>query len=193
MQHEHHRVPVTALACWGRKVVLAGSGSCLLAYATADQILLKSIPIFEGQAIHGIVTPDHGDDGLVIVWGGQLLRALRLHLHQDGSQLDYEAGPVARVDDWILDAMISPLDAYRVAIVTAHNALSIASTHTESMSLDIREAVPGSNCILYCAQVTWLSPSSCLIASGTAFGDIIVWSYQIAEHKAPLEAAHQVH
>ncbi|CAK1354461.1 unnamed protein product [Cercospora beticola] len=193
MQHEHHRVPLTALACWGRKVVLAGSGSCLLAYDTADQTLLKSISIFEGQAIHGIVTPDNGNDDLVIVWGGQLLRALRLHSDQDGSQLDYEAGPIARVDDWILDAMISPLDANRVAIVTAHNALSIASTHPQSLSLDIREAVPGSNCILYCAQVTWLSPSSCLITSGTAFGDIIVWSCQLAEHEAQLEAAHQVH
>ncbi|PPJ52596.1 hypothetical protein CBER1_11039 [Cercospora berteroae] len=193
MQHDHHRVPVTALACWGRKVILAGSGSCLLAYNTADHTLLKSISIFEGQAIHGIVTPDHGDDGLVIVWGGQLLRALRLRSNQHGSQLDYEAGPIGRVDDWILDAMISPPSAYRVAIVTAHNALSIATAHKESMSLDIREAVPGSNCILYCAQVTWLSPSSCLIASGTAFGDIIVWSCQIAEQEARLEAAHQIH
>ncbi|KAM3415545.1 putative WD repeat-containing protein [Cercospora zeina] len=193
MQHEHHRVPVTALACWRRQFVLAASGGSLLVYLAADQTLLQSIPVFEAQAIHGIVTPDPAGDGLVVVWGGQLLRALRLRTDQHRSRLSYETGQIARANDWILDATSCPQDAYRVAIVTAHNSLSIASAHPTSMTLELREAVLGSNCILYCAQVTWLSPSSCLIASGTAFGDIVVWSCHIPAQEIQLQAKHEIH
>ncbi|KAF2210879.1 hypothetical protein CERZMDRAFT_85805 [Cercospora zeae-maydis SCOH1-5] len=194
MQHEHHRVPVTALAfCRRRQLVLAGSGGSLLVYHAAHQTLLQDIPVFEAQAIHGIVTPDLAAHGLVIVWGGQLLRALSLRTDERGCYLSYETGPIARANDWILDATSCPQDAYRVAVVTAHNSLSIASTHPTSMSLELREAVLGANCILYCAQVTWLTPFSCLVASGTAFGDIMVWSCHIPAHGMQLGAKHQTH
>ncbi|KAI5369561.1 Putative WD40/YVTN repeat-like-containing domain superfamily [Septoria linicola] len=193
MQHEHHRVPVTALAHWQQRFVLAGSGNCLQVHDVKVGSSPNSIQVFTEQAVHGIIVPEAVDDSRVVIWGGRLLRQLRLNNSDGSSTLQHEGGDIAIAKDWILDAAINPGDARRIAIITAHNALTIAIGGQTSMHLDLQDLVPGSNCILYCAQVTWLSPSSCLIASGTAFGDIIVWSCNISKHESRLIATHQTH
>lgn len=190
MQHEHHRVPVTALALWNYDVLLAGSGSTLSLYNPKTKILLQSVPVFEGQTIHGIlVNSEHL--GHVLVWGGQYLRQFHFSSELRHLPFRYEASEIVAARDWILDAAVFPGDSRRAAIITAHNSLTIATGRPKSLELDLKEVVPGSNCILYCAQVTWLSHSSCLIASGTAFGDIIVWTLHFSQDD--LSWKHQTH
>ena len=207
MQHEHHRVPVTALAIWKQDVLLVGSGSYLKLYDTKTEKLLDSIQVFDKQQIHGILV-NNDNLGQVLVWGGHYLRQLRFtpcphdftdkstlrglirlssddswrHVDKpDYSSLTYKSSKIAKCKDWILDTAVSHGNGRRVAIITAHNALIIATPKPKSLDYNLAEAVPGSNCILYCAQATWLSESQCLIASGTAFGDIIIWSWNYSQ------------
>ena len=184
MQHERHRVPVTALAffCW--KITFAGEGNYLRAYS-ADQRLIGSKRIFQNQAIHGIVL-DPKPGSPVFVYGGPLLRTLFVKGSEDGD-ITIAVGTLHHLGDWILDAAFAPAvdDNPRrwASIVTAHNALHVAcldeypaSTSELPPNASIECLVSRSNCILYSAHTSWLSSSQCLIASGTAFGDIIVWS-----------------
>ena len=199
MQHETHRVPVTAVAFFRDGIVLAGEGNYLSIYS-ADHRRLKSVRIFESQAVHGI-TIDNGSATTVLAWGGPLVRRLCLDLNGDGNS-DISFGGVHNVGDWILDAAFAPPsegDMRRAALVTAHNALLVADIDSSLFSSkspnsrSINRLTPGSNCILYSAHVKWLSLSSCLIACGTAFGDIIVWSASTTASDGKLSARTQTH
>jgi hypothetical protein len=124
MQHEHHRIPVTALSFWNQDVILAGEGCSLKAYDTKQRNLLAVVDVFPDQAIHGIIS-EHDS---IFVWGGQFLCQLAIHRDLDGS-LVLTPGPLKEAEDWILDASFSPTpreDSLQVALVTAHNALVIA-------------------------------------------------------------------
>lgn len=194
MQHETHRVPVTALAFLDRDVILSGEGPLLKAYRLPSKTLLTTTSVFPSQAIHGVIITHRGDSTFALIWGGQCIRAVKLC--NDGSEVQIILGEIREGDDWILDAAISEASSeessWSAALVTAHNALSIA-TVGDNLSLDLRPVVSGSNCILYCAQVTWLSASKCLIASGTAFGDVVVWTCSLPEDQSPNSAVTQTH
>lgn len=190
MQHEHHRVPVTALAFWNQDVLLAGEGSSIKAYDTEERNLLSLADVFSDQAIHGIIA----EHDCILVWGGRLVCQLGAKQALDGS-LVLDVGPVVEAEDWILDASFAPSSSeedLRVALVTAHNALIIAEL-SKPLRVNLESQVPGSNCILYAAHVAWLSASTCLIASGTAFGDIIVWSCSVERKECKQSSTHQTH
>ncbi|CAK4033464.1 WD repeat-containing [Lecanosticta acicola] len=194
MQHETHRVPVTALAFWSPDVILSGEGPLLKAYRVSSKALLATVPIFPSQTIHGVIVNRHGNASAVLVWGGRSVRQLSIGLADD-TILRLTAGEAAEADDWILDASFSEhSDALRpqVALVTAHNALVLA-TLNEALESRLELVTTGSNCILYCAQVVWLSASKCLIASGTAFGDILIWSCFLSAHDGYHSASCQTH
>ena len=60
-------------------------------------------------------------------------------------------------------------------MVTAHNSLwSLQSCETEFPVLV--QMTAGSNTIIYSAQIIWLDAQRCLVAAGTAFGEITLWS-----------------
>ncbi|KAI7348911.1 hypothetical protein D0862_06997 [Hortaea werneckii] len=181
LEHVYHRVPVTALACYGDHVLLAGEGNLLQAYDIKSGAKLRSLQIFEDQSIHSILLAEDLKCGLA--WGESLLRKLRFNAED---QID--AGTCLQATDWILDAALCDENG-AVAVVTAHNALSIMNLGSAEHDV-VESVVPGSNCILYSAHVTWQSPSQCLIASGTAFGDIIVWSASISKPEKGHFSAH---
>ena len=222
MQHERHRVPVTALAFFRRNIILAGEGNYLKLYS-ADSRLLKSICAFESQAIHGVIVDDA--NFIILAWGGSLSRSVSIRLGdncgppnllQDAlvtldcvpdsldepccGDLDVTLGEVYDVQDWILHAAFAPRAAYGpslAALVTAHNALWVAKlSHTaltRKCSTTVDLVLSGSNCILYSAHIRWMSELHCVIASGTAFGDVIVWSATLNNDGGELRAASQTH
>ena len=195
MQHEILRCPVTALAFFSPDVVLSGEGGHLVAYHVGRKRLASTM-VLESQPIHGILTSGEGGN-IVIVWGGALVRVLTIEVSNDGLTLQFRPGTLLNLKDWLLDAAISPSSTdgvLTVAFVTAHNSLL---TLRVADSLDGSEAIDcltsSSNCILYSAHVTWLSVSQCLIASGTAFGDIIVWSSTFSSENGKTSAHSEVH
>lgn len=151
---------------------------------------MTAVDVLSNQAIHGIIV----EDDSIFVWGGHFICQLAARNDSDGS-LVLDVGPIVEAEDWILDGSFCPASSERsprVALVTAHNALCIASL-SQSLTLSLQTQVAGSNCILYAAHVKWISASTCLIASGTAFGDVIVWSYSVDEEEGELYSTHQLH
>lgn len=187
MQHEHHRVPVTAVTLWRNDVILSGEGSLLKAYNFNTKSLLATVRVFDDQAVHGIVL---GRNATILIWGGRCIRRAKFSFRGTNSG-DFTLGTLEEASDWILDTAF-PEESDKAVLVTAHNALLLA---TPCGPLDIKSQtlVPGSNCILYSAHASWLSSSKCLIASGTAFGDIIVWSCTITYHGDCFVAKHEIH
>ncbi|KAK6389959.1 hypothetical protein LTR65_006010 [Meristemomyces frigidus] len=192
LEHVHHRVPVTALAFQGDDVIFSGEGNLLQAYDVTTQRVLSSKAAFDEQSIHGIIVGPR-EPRNILVWGGSLIR----DFHCD-EKLALKPGSIRKTSDWILDAALSPDEGSHLALVTAHNALCVTKTtelaSTEPSTSDtIVPVVPGSNCILYTAHVQWLSASQCLIASGTAFGDVIIWSALFSTESGLLRARAQTH
>ena len=191
-QHEHCRVPVTALAFAG-KYLLAGEGPFLELYDHAHNLVSK-VQLFTRQSIHGI-SLCNGNGDIAIVWGGALVSAVVLRSihqeHDDSNNVDILAlfQPLA-APDWILNAQFSPTTSsghstiYSVALVTAHNSLLLLNLDiSQPDKAQLQELTSQSKCILYSACIQWLNPSRVLVASGTVFGDIIVWSCHLANDK----------
>ncbi|KAK3635332.1 WD repeat-containing protein 6 [Elasticomyces elasticus] len=184
LQHTHHHVPVTALAFSKEDLIFAGEGHFVSAYNAKTLLRLACSKVFEQQAVHGLITCETASSQLV-AWGGTLVRSIQWSLTADGRLL-LRMGKLFKATDWILDTSFSQDtgngNGKLLALVTAHNALIILDANrlfageTPDLLQYLEPQVPGSNCLLYCAHIVWLSPSRCLIASGTAFGDVIVWS-----------------
>ncbi|KAK6435477.1 WD repeat-containing protein 6 [Oleoguttula sp. CCFEE 5521] len=182
LQRRSSKVPVTALAFFNNDVLLAGEGNILLAYDATTRQRVGSAKIFRQQAIHGIFADEA--TGLLLIYGGRRIAVASLRHYADN--ITFSVSEERDTGDWILDATFSPFtdtdEGLWFVLVTAHNALATCEVsvvddreplaHIESTS----ELVPGSNCLLYCAHILEISPSHCLIASGTAFGDVILWS-----------------
>lgn len=184
MQHERQRVPVTALALFTQDTILSGEGTYLCAYDKNFKRCRRT-QVFESQAIHGIIVQQRQSTSSVIVWGGPVVRTL--YLRQEDGDLEITLADLFNVHDWILDAAFATSTGPLAALVTAHNALWTLQIQNYSHLEDpkrqasVERLVSGSNCILYSAHLLWLSPSRCLIASGTAFGDVIVWSTVLSD------------
>jgi WD40 repeat protein len=189
LAHKQHKVPVTSLEFYSDDLLLAGEGTHLNAYSTSQKIHLGSVQIFRSQAIHRILINQTTKE--ILVCGGSHVALIRLQ-NETKALVTFEILARRDVGDWIFNAAFPPLSendsATIVALVTAHNALIKCTLERNcgdksEHSLSAETVVPGSNCVLYCAHISWLSASVCLIASGTAFGDIIIWSTPFSAEK----------
>ncbi|KAJ4992692.1 WD repeat protein [Stagonosporopsis vannaccii] len=127
---------------------------------------------------------------------------------------------VVRAPDWILDlaprlSSLDDEDAYdqgTCAAVTAHNALlelkiqwQSKPAHTLrqvaifqcyysycSPKLNITELTTSSRSILYSAHLLWESSGCILVAAGTAFGEIMYWSWNKSAYGRTSSYIHQV-
>lgn len=202
LQHEERKLPVTALAFYSDGLLLSGEGTRLHAYGLNSQACLASVQIFPSQAIHGIIVESGSKD--VLVYGGRFVRHVKAIVSANGV-VHFGLGNIQTTGDWILDASFAPVDQAgdpQAALITAHNALFVATLRPsdgfgeeEEVSWEISCRVPGSNSILYSAHMTWLSIDHVLVASGTAFGDVVVWSCKIRSYSTDtnLSTAPQPH
>ncbi|CZR56029.1 related to WD repeat protein WDR6 [Phialocephala subalpina] len=184
LQHEHILNPITALAFYQRPdgplLILAGEGSFLKILEAENSKLLSQCEVFDDQAIHGIITTEttQEEDAQVLIWGGTSLNLFKKSdferlLAQDSSNLTQEA---FEASDWILDAAFSPLDSSCCVLITAHNTLLRARLNTP-LHVTFETVASPARSILYSAHLVVEPSGEVLAASGTVFGEIIVWSY----------------
>lgn len=98
-----------------------------------------------------------------------------------------------QAEDWILDACFSDVAAdgslytsttrfCKAVLVTAHNTLLSLNLQAGSDN-DIEEysslecIAAGPRSILYSAHVVWPQNERCLVAAGTVFGEVLLWSF----------------
>jgi WD40 repeat protein len=119
------------------------------------------------------------------------------------SLLNPRFSKVARAPDWILDLHPTPLSpgnapSKRCVAVTAHNALLDIRQDLENQyprvetlgHISVSELTSSSRSILYSAHLLWESTDRILVAAGTAFGEIIYWSW---DQSRPEESRSHVH
>lgn len=183
-------------------------------YNRVDHTCLISHHIFESQAIHGISTLSASHNGLyLIIWGGLLVRTANFtwqnckneNAHKNCFEISDETLQLSNVvgaPDWILDVSCAPFPngqphPVRCVAVTAHNALldiAIQHDNTEELTtISVSELTSSSRSILYSAHLRWESPDRVLVAAGTAFGEIIYWSWDQSRNSENRSRIHRVY
>jgi WD40 repeat protein len=160
---------VTALA-FSKDLLFAGEGPVLRIYRRYDNQLHETFDVFPSQAIHGIVVYSEG----LIIWGGNLVASYLFTA--DKASLRRPAS-FFEASDWILDISVAPETpggTQKAALVTAHNALLLLDL--KHLTTGLQDLTSSSRCILYSAHIHWTDSEHILVASGTVFGDIIVWT-----------------
>ncbi|KAF3050735.1 hypothetical protein E8E11_007702 [Didymella keratinophila] len=212
LHHECTRVPVTALASCGA-LLIAAEGPCLRFYHARTSKFIASQRVFKAQAVHGISVhaEEIGNVAKLVIWGGRLVRALRLNASIDGpgtEPLSLCLSNVVKAPDWILDLAprmnsLDDEDVYNQGIcaaVTAHNALleitilyrNSTESRSDSLNVTMSELTASSRSVLYSAHLLWESPNCILVAAGTAFGEIMYWSWAKSNQGEAHSQIHQV-
>ncbi|KAF2625905.1 WD domain-containing protein [Macroventuria anomochaeta] len=217
LHHESTHVPVTALASCGA-LLIAAEGPFLRFYHAKTFRFITSRRVFKAQAVHGISVYAEELDNVtkLVVWGGRLVRALRLNPPRFNAPTDDRGqepmslclSNVVKAPDWILDLAprMSSLDDENVynlgicAAVTAHNALleltiqyhNGSTPASSSLNLNVSALTASSRSILYSAHLLWESSNCILVAAGTAFGEIMYWSWSKPAQGEAISRIHQV-
>ena len=184
-----------------RTLLLAGEGPFLRFYEQDTHRCLLSERIFRSQAIHGICTESKcgckPPFNRVVIWGGRsVCHVIVDYTWTHPGRYDPHLRQTARdiqADDWIFDvcfvhvvsnglAAPSPTYTCKAVLVTAHNALLALNLQTdpndETALLPSVECIAaGPRSILYSAHVIWLQDGRGLVAAGTVFGEVLLWSF----------------
>ena len=189
-----------------RTLLLAGEGPSLRIYDHETRRLLLSEHIFKSQALHGICTRStakaSGDENLsgnVLVWGGRSICLIAVESssnHEGRNEICIrQIVRETQAEDWIFDACFSyvalkgsvlPSTSTKLVctavLVTAHNTL--LSLYLPFSPINNAEVPPSLKCIaagprsvLYSAHVTCPRKGRGLVAAGTVFGEVILWSF----------------
>ncbi|KAL8756705.1 MAG: hypothetical protein Q9199_002751 [Rusavskia elegans] len=199
--------PITALALVKDqsgtvRLLLAGEGPYLKVFEDSSGRLIAIKRVFGAQAIHGILAiaalndHDRDLDGVaeVLIWGG---RCVRPGLLRYGPVAGPVAGPLRVeielkeeliLDDWILSGCFDPVVSepdepewsksrwHNAVVLTAHNVAYGICQDKNQQSI-VKRVVAGPDSMLYSAHIEWTEPGRCLVASGTVFGNILLWSF----------------
>ncbi|KAL9121689.1 MAG: hypothetical protein Q9187_001755 [Circinaria calcarea] len=196
--------PVTALAfvkCGQSLLLLAGEGSSLRVFDHKTSELLQSLEVLLTENIHGIEGCDDdsrfGDDitsgrSSCLVWGSRSVRMVQLESQPDrhGKYLVQCKLITERLQlvDWILNVCYWPTisksagrTSLEFAVLTAHNVLfllssPIPSTFNEHTSFTAVPLSAGPLSVLYSGHLICVDSDRLLVASGTVFGEILVWT-----------------
>lgn len=182
------QVPVTALEAWN-DLVLVGQGHFLRIYNRKTTELLSSTKVFTQQSIHGFVRQKGTKDGslLVTIWGGRnvCFANVTREERESTTRITVDVRNTVEIDEWIFDVSLRPgihlQSAQDAVLVTAHNKLFRLNV-SQANELEIEHLFSGPRCILYSATIKWISTDQVVVASGTAFGEIVVWSLSFASN-----------
>ena len=198
---------MTALASCGA-LLIAAEGPFLRFYHAKASRYIVSTRVFKAQAVHGIcVYAEESEKATkLVVWGGRLARAVHIDAlanHQEPKALSLSLSNVVKAPDWILDlaprmSSLDDGDVYERSIcaaVTAHNALLELTVQCQTgiaPKLVLSELTTSSRSILYSAHLLWDTPSCILVAAGTAFGEIMYWSWNKTPQGEATSSIHRV-
>ncbi|OKP14782.1 Regulator of Ty1 transposition protein 10 [Penicillium subrubescens] len=135
-----------------------------------------------------------------MVWGGKSLRVIKISIDRNYGVTLAVSSAEFLTPDWLMSGCAAVAGQPNTAfLITANNALLMAKVEDGyyaqySKRICIYQLVTSVKCILYAADIVALSPSHVLIASGTAFGEIVVWSCFIIENEpSQLKAVGSIH
>ncbi|KAF7589278.1 hypothetical protein BBP40_004498, partial [Aspergillus hancockii] len=185
-------LPVTALEAFNSgdaRLILQGQGPLSRLIDDESGQILAELKTFKRNNVHGFILLNQEEQNVgrsyaqFIVWGGESLRVVDLFITRSETSEVSEAFLVPAsaeylAPDWILSgcAPDNQNGADRAYMLTAHNSLLGLYVVDDGKSIYLRTLVAGVKSILYSADTVSLSPSHVLVAAGTVFGEVIVWS-----------------
>lgn len=190
LQHVDACLPITALKIldWDTSnFILQGQGPFLRVIDDRTGDVCAQVRAFRRNNVHGFITlsqrrhEDGAGDVQVMIWGGQSLRAINVLLDASHSVTLSSWSAEFLAPDWILSGCAAVDDQPGTAyLLTANNALLslklLPSQSSHQTAIHIYQVATSVKTTLYAADLIALSASHILIAAGTVFGEIIVWS-----------------
>ncbi|KKK26587.1 hypothetical protein ARAM_003839 [Aspergillus rambellii] len=189
-------LPVTTLKAFAFgdvRLILSGQGPYARLIQETSGDVLAELRCFKRSNIHGFAILREAEPNVdvtnvqLLAWGDRSLRLIDLHcVSSDAARPAVSLSATSAeylAPDWVLAGCApSTTNENNVAyLVTAHNAvlgLTVVNGTSSKYekAIHIQQLVVGVKSILYSAEVIPISPSHFLIAAGTVFGEIIVWS-----------------
>ncbi|KGO41306.1 hypothetical protein PEX1_101860 [Penicillium expansum] len=191
LEHIDAFLPITALKTFvlgDRRFIFQSQGTLFRVVDETTGVVATQVQIFKRNNIHGFITlnkrpQDHDSSHVqIIVWGGRSVRAVDLFLASENEVMLSTSSAEFSAPDWIMSGCAAAAGGhYGAFFITANNALlSLEVLSSElpgrNTTISIYQLATSVKSILYSADVIALSSSHVLIAAGTVFGEIIVWS-----------------
>ncbi|KAJ5784787.1 uncharacterized protein N7503_009999 [Penicillium pulvis] len=191
LEHIDACVPTTALKAlsWGsRNLILQGQGPFLRVVDDESGDVVTQVRVFKRNNLHGFISlseeQDDSDPKHVrfIIWGGQSLRVVDLRSDSNGGIKVSVSSSEFLAPDWVMSGCAAVKDQPDAAyLITANNSILCLKLTPSSESpgqsvINIYQLSTSVKSILCAADLVALSPTHVLIAAGTIFGEIIVWS-----------------
>ncbi|KAG8200291.1 hypothetical protein JTE90_021941 [Oedothorax gibbosus] len=161
---------ITALKTYQNFLLVAESNQVLL-FDWNERILLQKEIVFESCSIHGIRIDNNGK---TIFFGA---KSLRIFVLTSSSKKLEEKSKELHLNDWIHDIQWITADQQlqsSFAVISAHNCLTIWDWECKKSSV----FQCAENCILYAASIIISDASTIIVAAGTVFNKILLWSPQ---------------
>ena len=177
-------------------MLLSGEGPFLLVYDQNTGRLESSKRIFDVENVHGIRVRSDGAFGHpsetckdILTWAGSSICLANIESEDDvdgHAHVTIKLLIEVRAGDWIQDICFRPSpekddSGVDAVFLTSHNVLySFDRDRTsacESPRAAIRLIAAGPSSLLYCAHIVWPARGPGLVAAGTVFGNIFLWSF----------------
>lgn len=171
--HESGVMPIRALAFSTNNPYLLYfcSNGTLTAYNIESKVY-HSFIVFNSHAIHGMKEVFEK----ILVFGDKSLCVITSCDYKDFSVLTR----LQQLDDLVLDCqIIVPLNILVIAF--AHNFIDLYDISNQSVPKNLSRIQCGFICVLFSISLSPLLNDEMIIASGTAFGKIILWKVQITK------------
>ena len=199
--------PITAAAVAETShliLLLVGEGPNIRVLNHSNSALLCTYRIFHSQAIHGIrlqnvssTSEDSQPQLTCLIWGGRIIRQVALKVKQRYDDIEVECISLTseiHVEDWILDSIFPSLrqsssevdlPLIEAVILTSSDAVLLlcSEANLNPTVLDERSVLPcsvGPSSVLYSGHMTWQNPETLYVASGSVFGEVILWTCQVS-------------
>ncbi|KAJ5888299.1 hypothetical protein N7495_008340 [Penicillium taxi] len=197
-------LPITALRTfdWNKHhFVFQGQGPYFRVIDDRTGNISAQVQVFRRNNVHGFIILPGSEAGhvKVIVWGGHSLRVVELHLISENDTFLLLSSAEFLAPDWIKNGCCATEDRPDTTyFVTANNALLsvklVKSISHNRLDIKVYQLTTSVKSILFSADLVALSASHVLVASGTVFGEIIVWSCFIDDSQtSKVEAVGSIH
>ena len=187
-------------------MLLTGEGPLLKVFDHQAGELFGAENVFDSQAIHGIAirhgeVSQSGRNACVtcLVWGGRSISVVRLAIDEEltgfrGLRFDVILEEFL-LSDWVLDVAFrlsgtdqqdDATDFGEIVLLNSHNVVfslqcSRNLEHDISALPKIKELAAGPRSVLYSAHIIWGTPRRLLVAAGTVFGEVLLWSTDVSK------------
>lgn len=184
-------LPITALAVH-QEILFVGEGPFLRIFIHKTKTCIHWSRVLRDQAIHGFtIVKSYDNTSNLLIWGGnQVLSAqVRRTLKDDKDdlfQITYRnISNIIDLPDWILDICT---DGTQIVAVTAHNEL--LSINFQQPLAQVIASGPQS--ILFSAHAVLIEDQTVLIAGGTAFGEVLIWTCPLISDEKSVTKLHHI-